>query len=115
MDEIAGACVSHELAAFAPADFAGAGKNECNGILAAMMVNPDPRARLHSKQSTPDRRADTTSGAIAARRPDPGVCAVPTSNRSGLTTWIVLILLMLNRSLSAVAVQYLSGHRRRCD
>src|ERR1700741_768389 len=59
MDEIAGDCVGPKLAAIAPADFAGAAKNECNGILAAMMVNPGPRARLHFEQSTPDRRADT--------------------------------------------------------
>jgi hypothetical protein len=36
-------------------------------------------------------------GAIAARRSEPGVCAVPESNSAGLTMWIVEEL-MLHRT-----------------
>src|ERR1700738_4072648 len=52
-----------------------------------------------STSNRPPQIADAmpSAGAIAARRSEPGVCAVPRSNSAGLTIWIAADELMASR------------------
>jgi hypothetical protein len=51
-----------------------------------------------------------SAGAIAARRSEPGVCAVPASNSAGPTMWIAVEELMASRiNFESVTLRVGSG------
>jgi hypothetical protein len=78
MNEIAGPGTRNRFSAYAPADFADSGEHVSDRFLLSVMMNSGPRSRLHFEQAAPQiADAMPSVGAIAARRSEPGVCAVP--------------------------------------
>jgi hypothetical protein len=91
MNEIAGLRARNRFTFFATVDFADAGKHVGKGLLLAVMMNAGSRSRRHLEQ------APQIADAMAARRSEPGVCAVPASNSAGPTMWIAAEELMASR------------------
>ena len=84
MDEIAGFRARSVFASHAPADFADARQDIGDRLLLSMMMDAR-RPRVDLEQPAPQRRSTPSCGATAARRTEPGVCAVPESNPAGPT------------------------------
>jgi hypothetical protein len=94
MNKISGLCTRDRFSSFAPANLA---KNVRDRLLFPAMMNsrPDPGSTSNSPPQMGD--AIPSAGAIAARRSEPGVCAVARSNSVGLTMWIAAEELMASR------------------
>src|ERR1700684_46932 len=88
MNKLSGLCKRDRFSSFAPANLADARKNVRDRLLFPVMMNSRPD--LGSTSNSPPQMADAipSAGAIAARRSEPGVCAVARSNSAGLTMWI---------------------------
>jgi hypothetical protein len=97
MNKISGLYTRDRFSSFAPANLADARKNVRDRLLFPVMMNsrPDPG----STSNSPPQMADAipSAGAIAARRSEPGVCAVARSNSARLTMWIAGEELMASR------------------
>jgi len=98
MNEVASLRACGIFSSCAPAYFAAPGEDVCDRLLLSMMMNSCP-ANLGSTSNRPPQMAEAmpNAGAIAARRSEPGVCAVPESNWTGLTMWIAGDILMVSR------------------
>jgi hypothetical protein len=97
MNKISGLYTRDRFSSFAPANLADARKSVRDRLLFPVMMNsrPDPG----STSNRPLQMADAipSAGAIAARRSEPGVCAVARSNSAGLKMWIAAEELMASR------------------
>ena len=85
MNKISGLCACHQFSSFAPANLAEAGKNVRDRLLFPVVMDSCPGSGFHFEQSAQMADAIPSAGAIAARRSEPGVCAVARSNSAGLT------------------------------
>ena len=85
MDEIAGFRARSVFAPRAPADFADTRQDIGYRLLLSMMMDASTSSGLTSNNRPHNADWMPSCGATAARRTEPGVCAVPGSNPTGLT------------------------------
>ena len=85
MNKISGLYTRDRFSSFAPANLADARKNVRDRLLFPVMMNACSGPWFDLEQAAPDRGRDTERRRDAARRSEPGVCAVARSNCAGLT------------------------------